>query len=237
MGNFWLLTTYTKTLHDQTFCVTDTISTWSFEEMEEQEGGEGRGGERERGVRCAFRSCWLAVKLINHTHQMDKWHFSVIRLRATWVREKCLGGRRGEWCASWNQPGTLQDSWYSLTLIYSLTYPTQVSVENCVISLYVRFAPLNCENTQLLAKIGTKFRPNLSKQGVFFKQNLHKCFWERRGKERRDVSWDILTTHLWPAHITKTTPSTNHLLTHCLFAYPRYYSKSKSKKLNNFCNF
>ncbi len=37
---------------------------------------------------------------------------------------------------------------------------------------------------------------------------------ERRGEERRELGHTYNT--FVPAHITKTTPSTNHLLTHCL---------------------
>jgi len=139
MGNFWLLTTYTKTLHDQTFRVTDTISTWSFEEMEE----EGRERERERSEVC-FRSCWLlAGWLLSWSiipTRRTNGTLVVIRLRATWVcerereREREREKRVGEWCARERRETSLEHCkihaipWHFYTS--SLTYPTKVSVEN-----------------------------------------------------------------------------------------------------------
>jgi len=71
-----------------------------------------------------------------------------------------------------------------------------------VCNVCVCFAPINCENAQLLAKIGDRVQTQSVKARSVFKINLHKCFWERRGEERavrggeKGVGWDILTTHL-----------------------------------------
>jgi len=53
--------------------------------MEEEEGEEWGGAS----VVAGLLACWLAVKLINHTHQTDKWHFSCHKV------ESNMGAREG----------------------------------------------------------------------------------------------------------------------------------------------
>lgn len=145
MANFGLLTTYTKTLHDQTFCVTDTISTWSLEEMEEEEGEEWGGASVVAGLLAGWLLSWsiIPTRRTNGT-------LVVIRLRATWVQEK--EGGEGEWCARERRETSLEHCkihgipWHLYTLWLIQPKLVLKMCDFIVCNVCVCFAPINCEN-------------------------------------------------------------------------------------------